>query len=84
MTWVAVYNIIIFAVAETGVPSLMLIASGAYVNLVSEGFITRYGEQMHPIVTYGIILSSLTLIIYYYIIYPIRLNPKQSFLNIKK
>ncbi|MDO7171707.1 stage II sporulation protein M [Mariniflexile sp. AS56] len=39
-----------------------------------EGFITRYGEQMPWILSYGIIASSLFLIIFYYIIYPIKLN----------
>lgn len=42
-----------------------------------EGFFTRFGEQMHWALSYGIILASLTLIIYYYIIYPIILNKKQ-------
>lgn len=39
-----------------------------------EGFITRYGEQMPSILSYSIILASLFLIVYYYIIYPIYLN----------
>lgn len=39
-----------------------------------EGFITRYGERMPLILSYGIISCSLFLIIYYYIIYPIKLN----------
>ena len=39
-----------------------------------EGFITRYGEQMPLVLSYGIISCSLFLIIYYYIIYPIKLN----------
>ncbi|UPS91547.1 MULTISPECIES: stage II sporulation protein M [unclassified Bizionia] len=43
-----------------------------------EGFITRFGEQMHPALAYGIILASLTLIIFYYIIYPIKLNKKMA------
>lgn len=41
-----------------------------------EGFITRYGEQMPPILAYSIILTSLFLIVYYYIIYPIKLNAR--------
>ena len=45
-----------------------------------EGFLTRFGEQMHWTLSYGIILASLTLIIYYYIIYPIKLN-RQSLRN---
>lgn len=39
-----------------------------------EGFITRYGEQMPTFLAYGIIFSSLFVIIYYYIIYPIALH----------
>lgn len=39
-----------------------------------EGFITRYGGNMPSVLSYGIILASLALIIYYYIIYPIKLN----------
>ena len=39
-----------------------------------EGFITRYGEQMHWTLAYGIIFLSLFIIVYYYIIYPIKLN----------
>ncbi|GGI57207.1 stage II sporulation protein M [Winogradskyella haliclonae] len=39
-----------------------------------EGFITRYGEQMPWPIAYGIILLSLFIIIYYYIVYPIVLN----------
>ncbi len=41
-----------------------------------EGFITRLGENMHPIIAYSIILASLALIVFYYIIYPIKLNKK--------
>ena len=43
-----------------------------------EGFITRYGEQMHDVLAYSIILASLFLIVYYYIIYPIRLTKQQK------
>ncbi|MGY0392816.1 stage II sporulation protein M [Bizionia sp. KMM 8389] len=43
-----------------------------------EGFITRFGEQMHPVLAYGIIISSLALIVFYYIIYPIQLNKKAT------
>ncbi|MEO8932817.1 MAG: stage II sporulation protein M [Xanthomarina sp.] len=43
-----------------------------------EGFITRFGEQMPAILSYSIILSSLALIIFYYIIYPIKLNKKTA------
>ena len=39
-----------------------------------EGFITRYGEQMPSFLAYGIILISLFIIVYYYIIYPIALH----------
>ncbi|WP_250434327.1 stage II sporulation protein M [Hanstruepera flava] len=39
-----------------------------------EGFFTRFGEQMPNVLAYGIILASLALIIYYYILYPIKLN----------
>ncbi|WP_370000009.1 stage II sporulation protein M [Winogradskyella sp.] len=39
-----------------------------------EGFITRYGEQMPWFIAYGIILISLFVIVYYYIIYPILLH----------
>ncbi len=39
-----------------------------------EGFITRYGEQMPWFIAYGIILISLFVIAYYYIIYPILLH----------
>jgi uncharacterized membrane protein SpoIIM required for sporulation len=39
-----------------------------------EGFITRYGEQMPSFLAYGIILISLFIIVYYYIIYPIQLH----------
>ncbi|MUU77560.1 stage II sporulation protein M [Winogradskyella endarachnes] len=39
-----------------------------------EGFITRYGEQIHWTLAYSIILLSLFIIVYYYIIYPIKLN----------
>lgn len=39
-----------------------------------EGFITRYGEQMHWTLAYGIIFLSLFIIVYYYIIYPIALH----------
>ncbi|EGV44261.1 stage II sporulation protein M [Bizionia argentinensis JUB59] len=48
-----------------------------------EGFITRFGEKMHPILAYGIIFSSLALIIFYYIIYPIQLNKRNSSKSIK-
>ena len=41
-----------------------------------EGFFTRFGGQMPNILSYGIILSSLLLIVYYYILYPIKLNKK--------
>ena len=41
-----------------------------------EGFITRYGEQMPNLISYSIIFASLFLIVYYYIVYPIRLNTK--------
>lgn len=48
-----------------------------------EGFITRYGEQMPKVLSYGIIGGSLFLIVFYYIIYPIKLhNAYQS--EIKK
>ena len=43
-----------------------------------EGFITRFGEQMPDILAYGIILTSLSLIVYYYILYPIKLNNELS------
>jgi len=43
-----------------------------------EGFITRYGEQMPWFIAYGIILVSLFLIVYYYIVYPILLHKAQS------
>lgn len=39
-----------------------------------EGFITRYGEQMPWILSYSIIGCSLFLILFYYVIYPIKLN----------
>ncbi|WP_299123359.1 stage II sporulation protein M [uncultured Winogradskyella sp.] len=39
-----------------------------------EGFITRYGEQMPSFLAYAIILISLFIIVYYYIIYPIALH----------
>lgn len=39
-----------------------------------EGFITRFGEQMPLVLSYGIIGCSLFLIIFYYIIYPLKLN----------
>jgi uncharacterized membrane protein SpoIIM required for sporulation len=39
-----------------------------------EGFITRYGEEMPSIISYGIIFLSLFIIVYYYIAYPILLN----------
>jgi uncharacterized membrane protein SpoIIM required for sporulation len=42
-----------------------------------EGFITRYGEQMPSILSYSIIFASLFLIVYYYIVYPIKLNKAQ-------
>lgn len=41
-----------------------------------EGFITRYGDNMHWIISYSIILASVALISYYYIFYPILLNRK--------
>lgn len=41
-----------------------------------EGFFTRFGGQMPNILSYGIILLSLILIVYYYILYPIKLNKK--------
>lgn len=41
-----------------------------------EGFITRYGDNMHWIISYSIILASAALISYYYIFYPIILNRK--------
>lgn len=41
-----------------------------------EGFITRLGENMHPFLAYSIIFASLALIVFYYIIYPIKLNKK--------
>lgn len=41
-----------------------------------EGFITRYGETMPKILSYSIILASLCLIVFYYIIYPIQLQRK--------
>ncbi|WP_308991183.1 stage II sporulation protein M [Mariniflexile litorale] len=39
-----------------------------------EGFITRYGEQMPWILSYSIIACSLFLIVFYYVIYPMKLN----------
>ncbi len=48
-----------------------------------EGFITRYGEQMPSVLSYSIIFASLFLIVYYYIIYPIRLNKVQENLQIQ-
>jgi len=39
-----------------------------------EGFITRYGEQIPTLLAYGIIIISLFIIVYYYIIYPITLH----------
>ena len=39
-----------------------------------EGFITRYGEAMPWMLSYGIIACSLFLILFYYVIYPIKLN----------
>lgn len=44
-----------------------------------EGFITRYGDTMHWIISYSIILASVALISYYYIFYPILLNRKLKF-----
>ncbi|AUC80930.1 stage II sporulation protein M [Lacinutrix sp. Bg11-31] len=41
-----------------------------------EGFITRYGDNMHWVISYSIILASVALISYYYIFYPILLNRK--------
>lgn len=41
-----------------------------------EGFITRYGDNMPKILAFSIIGASLFLIVYYYIIYPIKLNKK--------
>lgn len=46
-----------------------------------EGFFTRFGEQMHWTLSYSIILASLSLIIYYYIIYPIKLNKKTQIIR---
>lgn len=39
-----------------------------------EGFITRYGESMPSMISFGIIALSLSLIVYYYIIYPLKLK----------
>ncbi|SDB45445.1 Uncharacterized membrane protein SpoIIM, required for sporulation [Flavobacteriaceae bacterium MAR_2010_188] len=41
-----------------------------------EGFITRYGETMPKLLSYFIIFSSFSLIIFYYIIYPIQLQKR--------
>lgn len=43
-----------------------------------EGFITRYGEQMHWTIAYGIIALSLYSIVYYYILYPIKLHKRSQ------
>ena len=47
-----------------------------------EGFITRYGEQMPWVLSYGIIFISLFIIVYYYIIYP-RMLHKASTLQVE-
>ncbi|MFD2550572.1 stage II sporulation protein M [Bizionia sediminis] len=39
-----------------------------------EGFITRLGENMPPVLAYAIIFASLVLVVFYYIIYPIQLE----------
>jgi len=41
-----------------------------------EGFITRYGGQMHWSLSYAIIFASAALIGWYYVFYPIILNKK--------
>lgn len=43
-----------------------------------EGFITRYGEVMPSFLAYGIIFISLSLVVYYYIAFPIILNLKNA------
>ena len=43
-----------------------------------EGFFTRFGDQMPNVLAYSIILASFTLIVYYYILYPIKLNKQLS------
>lgn len=43
-----------------------------------EGFFTRFGDQMPKMLAYSIILASFTLIVYYYILYPIILNKQLS------
>lgn len=43
-----------------------------------EGFITRYGEVMPPLLAYTIIFLSFSLVVYYYIAYPIILNVKNA------
>jgi uncharacterized membrane protein SpoIIM required for sporulation len=48
-----------------------------------EGFITRYGEKMPDFLAYSIILASLFLIIYYYILYPIKLSAQKQSLIIQ-
>ncbi|GLB51629.1 membrane protein [Neptunitalea chrysea] len=43
-----------------------------------EGFITRYGDFMPSFIAYTIIFLSLTLVVYYYIVYPIIINKKHA------
>ncbi|SFU55402.1 Uncharacterized membrane protein SpoIIM, required for sporulation [Pustulibacterium marinum] len=43
-----------------------------------EGFITRYGGQMPSFLAYSIIFLSFSLVVYYYIAYPIILNRKNA------
>lgn len=43
-----------------------------------EGFITRYGGRMPSILTYSIIFLSFSLVVYYYIAYPIILKKKNA------
>ena len=60
-----------------------LLACGFAEGGFIEGFITRYGEQMPWFLSYGIIACSLFLILFYYVIYPIKLNNAYQF-DLKK
>jgi len=50
---------------------------------VLEGFVTRYSPDMPRVLNVGIILATLALISWYYLIYPYKVNKKALMLNAK-
>ena len=44
-----------------------------------EGFVSRYGPDMHPAINYSIIIVSLAIIIFYFVVYPFIVARKHNF-----